>query len=33
MMFAYVSLLVVGTLAARVILKQRPQPVRVRARR
>jgi hypothetical protein len=33
MMFAYVSLFVVGTLAARVILKQRPQPVRARARR
>lgn len=33
MMFAYVSLFVVGTLAVRVILKQRPQPVRVRARR
>jgi len=33
MMFAYVSLFVVGTLAARVILKQRSQPVRVRARR
>ncbi|SPB18937.1 hypothetical protein NOV72_06142 [Caballeronia novacaledonica] len=33
MMFAYVSLFVVGTLAARVMLKQRPQPAPVRARR
>jgi hypothetical protein len=33
MMFAYVSLFVVGTVAARLILKQRAQPVRARARR
>ncbi|SAK55418.1 hypothetical protein AWB80_02088 [Caballeronia pedi] len=33
MMFAYVSLFVVGTLAARLIVKQRAQPARVRARR
>lgn len=33
MIVTYVSLLVIGTLAARMIVKQRRQPVRVRARR
>ncbi|SAK39690.1 hypothetical protein AWB82_00120 [Caballeronia glebae] len=33
MMFAYVFLFVVGTLAARMIVKQNRRPVPVRARR
>jgi hypothetical protein len=32
-MVTYVTLFVIGTLAARMIAKRRPQPVRVRARR
>jgi hypothetical protein len=33
MIVTYVSFLVIGTLAAHMIVKQRRQPVRVRARR